>query len=282
MRISRETVIMGLIGYPLSHSLSPLMQNQALTYLNFDGIYLPLPADDLAAGMAAVRTFGWRGVNVTIPYKEAVIPYLDDLSDEAAACGAVNLILNDRGVLTGYNTDGLGFLDALASAGCGAAGLRCTILGAGGAARAVAYSLARAGAESITVVNRSLDRAVGITKMLEKKTHANSQAVSWEEAARNVWRATDLLINATPLGMYPEIDTCPDIDLNSLPWDCMVADLVYNPVQTRLLQEAEQRGLTTLPGTEMLVYQGARSFEYLTGQKPPVTIMMDVVNDYLR
>ncbi|MGE5454326.1 MAG: shikimate dehydrogenase [Methylocystaceae bacterium] len=282
MRISRETVIMGLIGYPLTHSLSPLMQNQALAYLNFDGVYLPLPATDPAAAIAAVRSFGWRGVNITIPYKEAVITYLDDLSDEAAACGAVNLILNEHGVLTGHNTDGLGFLDALASAGCAVAGMRCTILGAGGAARAVAYSLARAGAESINIVNRDRSRAEGIAQMLGVKTHCTAQAFTWEEAARSVWRVTDLLINATPLGMYPEVDMRPDIDLDNLPWDCLVADLVYNPVQTKLLKEAEQRGLTTLPGTEMLVYQGARSFEYLTGQKPPIAIMMDVVRDYLR
>lgn len=282
MRISKETVIMGLIGYPLSHSLSPLMHNQALAYLNFDGIYLPLPTTDLPTAVAALRSFGWRGFNVTIPYKEEIIKYLDDLSDEAAACGAVNLVLNEQGALVGHNTDGIGFLDGLGSAGCAAAGMRCTILGAGGAARAVAYAMARAGADSVTIVNRNLQRAQEIATMVKKKTHAQSQAVSWEEAARKVWRITDILINATPLGMYPETDTCPDIDLNSLPWDCLVADLVYNPIQTKLLKAAEERGLTTLPGTEMLVYQGAHSFQLLTGQQPPIPIMMEVVNDYLR
>lgn len=274
-------MIMGLIGYPLSHSLSPLMHNQALSYLNFDGIYLPLPTPDLEIAIYAVRSFGWRGVNVTIPYKERVLPLLDRLTPEAEECGAVNLVINERGLLVGYNTDGEGFLDSLGAAGFAVAGRRCTILGAGGAARAIALALARGGADSITIVNRTPARSEGIAGQIGKKYVLPVKLCTWQEADRSVWRGTELLINTTPLGMYPDMDEMPPVDLESLPWDCLVADIVYNPVQTKLLKEAKRRGLNIVTGTGMLVYQGARSFELMTGLKPPVNIMFEVVNDYL-
>lgn len=278
--ITGRTSLVGLIGWPLEHSLSPAMHNAAFAELGIDWAYLPLPVhpDNVKQALKGLAALNFVGVNVTVPHKQAVMRYIDELSDAARLTGAVNTIHIKEGRFYGYNTDTYGFLNALIEAGCHPKGLRVAVLGAGGAARAVVFALARAEAKSITVINRTQERAAFLVDDLAD-AFPNSQINSTpftQEALTSLKDSIELVINATSVGMYPDIDASPWPADVSLPRQALVYDLVYNPLETLLLKQAKSASLTAIDGLGMLIHQGAYAFETWTGHQAPTDTMRQV------
>ncbi len=283
-------ILTGLLGYPLGHSVSPAMHNAAFQALGLDGRYdaLPTPPERLAEIVAGLRAAGYRGFNVTIPHKQAVMALLDELSDAAQAIGAVNTIVVQRfgkslpgqmgtddlpnrpTVLRGDNTDWLGFLHPLDARGFDLAGKSALLLGAGGSARAVVYALVQRGLAHLCIWARNPQRAAALA------AHAQSLSptLTINHSQFTINHSPDLIINTTPLGMWPHVDASPwPADL-PIPAGALVYDLVYRPERTRFLQQAEAAGCATQGGLEMLVVQGAAAFELWTGRQPPLKVMM--------
>jgi shikimate dehydrogenase len=278
--ITGKTSLVGLIGWPVEHSLSPAMHNAAFAELGIDWAYVPLPVhpDNLQRALKGLAALNFVGVNVTVPHKQAVMRYVDELSDAARLTGAVNTIQIKEGKYYGYNTDAYGFLHALVEAGCHPKGMRVAVLGAGGAARAVVFALARAEAKSITVINRTQERAAFLVDDLAD-AFPNSQINSTPFTRKDLSRlkdTIDLVINATSVGMYPHIDANPWPADVPLPRQALVNDLVYNPLETLFLKNAQSTGLTAVDGLGMLIHQGAYAFETWTGHKPPIDTMRQV------
>ncbi|MGB9887030.1 MAG: shikimate dehydrogenase [Moorellales bacterium] len=271
--ITGRTFVLGIIGWPVEHSVSPAMHNAALTALGLDGVYVPfyVAPPDLEAALKGLWALGVRGANVTVPHKEAVIPFLSRLSPEAKAIGAVNTLVREDGGWTGYNTDGVGFVRSLEEElGLAVGGRRALLLGAGGAARAVAFALAGAGAGVITLANRSRERAEVLARDLARQAQAEVHVLPLEpEALAGALAESDLLINCLPVGMYPRVEEMPPVPVEKLSSNLVVCDLIYNPRSTRLLQAAQARGCRTLDGLPMLVAQGAVAFELWTGKSAP-------------
>ncbi|MFQ5880283.1 MAG: shikimate dehydrogenase [Dehalococcoidia bacterium] len=270
----------GLIGKPVAHSVSPAFQQAALDYYGLDARYeaWETEPEGLAATVAALPGRGYLGANVTVPYKEAVIPLMDHLDDVAATVGAVNTVVNRDGQLWGYNTDGEGFLRALRQqAGYDVRGQRVLVLGAGGAARAVVMALLRARAAAVSVANRTWERAQRLVQDL--RAHAGTaelQAVPYTPVAlAEATAGCGLLVNCTSIGMRhtPE-EGAPPLSPELIPPGVLVFDVVANPLETRLLAEARRRGARTVNGLTMLVYQGAAAFELWTGLPAPVDVML--------
>jgi len=274
--VSGKTRICGIIGDPVEHSMSPLMHNAAFKELGIDYLYLPfrVKQGDLQKAIEGMRALNITGLNVTIPHKVAVTHFLDKLDPLAEKIGAVNTIVNDSGILTGYNTDAGGFLQALSERGIKPEGKNMVILGAGGASRAISFILADRGAK-LVILNRLLEfewaeeLANRISHIFNKKVKALE--LNRENLARVLGEA-DILVNATSVGMAPDIDETP-VDADLLSSGLIVFDIVYNPMKTRLLREAEASGATTIGGLDMLVWQGALAFEKWTGKKAPVEVM---------
>lgn len=277
--------IFGLFGDPVAHSVSPAMQQAAFAAAGLNYCYLSfnVKSENLAAAVAALRVLGLGGVNITIPHKERVIAYLDEVEHEAGLIGAVNTVVNREGRLVGYNTDVPGFLLSLRKeADFDLRGKRAVLLGAGGAGRAVAFGLAMGGVESLDIFNKSPHRAEMIAQEIHRYTmcEVGTGDLASERLPRVLERA-DLLVNATSVGMHPHLDDSPLPDPQVLNPGLLVYDLVYNPVRTRLLQEAEARGCRVLNGIGMLVYQGAMSFELWTGRKAAIDAMRAAVEEAL-
>ena len=282
--MTTTTYSLGLIGYPLGHSLSPQIHAAALHALGINGEYslypippLPEGKHKLAALLARVKDGDIHGLNVTIPHKVTVMPLLDEIDPIAGRIGAVNTVVNDNGVLRGYNTDASGFLRALLESGVEPGRKRIVLLGAGGAARAIAYILAESKA-SLTVLNRreELDWAEDIARNI-KKDLGNAIAV-FELLPGHLAAAlekADVLVNATSLGMSPESDVSP-VPAELIKPGIQVMDIVYNPVQTKLLRNAARAGAVTVAGLDMLVWQGALAFEKWTGREAPFALMKKV------
>ncbi|MDD4802922.1 MAG: shikimate dehydrogenase [Syntrophomonas sp.] len=284
MIINNDTILMGVIGNPIKHSLSPLMHNRAIEILGLNYIYLPFEVapERLDEAVAAVRALNLQGINVTVPFKEKVIPYLDAISPGAEACAAVNLIKNEDGRLTGYNTDGRGFMVSLHEEGV-ADIKRVIFIGAGGAARALAYELALAGISEINFLDIDRGKAQELAIFVNK--YRNCQGAGYkmsEEIFASLSQDADLIINCTPVGMFPHVDSTPVSSLQQASPHTVVYDLVYNPLMTRFLAMAQARQLKNISGLLMLVHQGAIAFEILTGCKPPVNCMKEVVCDYFK
>lgn len=260
----------GLIGWPVEHSLSPAMHNAAFAELGLDWCYdlLPTPENAVATQLERVRR-GYQGANVTVPHKLSVIQHLDRVDQAAQAIGAVNTISVQSGELVGYNTDAPGFMAALAAAGFAAAGRQALILGAGGAACAVATALAQAGC-AVTIHNRRPQQAVVLARRLGPQADGLPPGARLDDVQPSRF---DLLVNATPVGMWPAIDACPWPDDLPLAAHWTVYDLIYNPTRTRLLARAEDVGATTIGGLEMLIHQGALAFTLWTGRPAPVETM---------
>lgn len=277
---------LGIIGHPIGHSISPRFQQAGLDHLAVDHRYLPyeVQPDQVADFVASLRSNAVRGINVTVPHKEAVMPFLDEIDEWAAEAGAVNTIVNRAGRLVGYNTDGYGFLRALReSAGLDPAGKRALILGAGGSARGVVQALLRAGVADLTIANRTVERAGALAELAANR-NVPTRAVQLDALqAGNVAEATDLIVNCTSLGMHhgPDEDASP-LRASRIPASALVYDLVYNPMLTPLLREAQMAGAPTLGGISMLVYQGAASFELWLERPAPVSVMMDAAMSAMR
>lgn len=267
-----ETKRYGIIGDPIEHTISPAIHNAAFKELKLDYIYLPywVRKDELGAVIQNMRTLDIKGLNVTIPHKIAVIQYLDELDLLAAKIGAVNTIVNNYGVLKGYNTDALGFLFALQGKGIKPEGKEVVILGAGGAARAIFYILDQKGS-NLTVINRTLDNAIECTRI--SKRYHTALELNKENLIKALEKA-DILVNTISAGIQVTADMIKP--------NLIVFDIVYNPVKTRLLKEAIKAGAVTINGIDMLLWQGALSFERWTGFKVPIGIMRAEIIKNLR
>lgn len=284
----------GIIGWPVAHSVSPAMHNAAFETLGMNWRYelLPTPPEAIEQRVAELRAPEFAGANVTIPHKQAVIPHLDEVVDAAAVVGAVNTIVSDGNRLIGHNTDVAGIRWALAHNHVQLAGWHVVVLGAGGAARAALYTLHTLGVASISVFNRTLERAESLIDdlgpNLEDISPSTGSFVRLRRDLRtgleaaplaNVGRLeatlarADLLVNATSSGMHPDIDESPLPDGVALPAHVVVFDMVYNPLKTRLLQQAELQGSRTIRGLDMLIGQGVEAFRLWTGRAPPVDLM---------
>lgn len=277
LSLNGETRVAGVIGWPVRHSLSPPMHNAAFAALGLNWVYVPFAVDPgrIAGAMEAVRALDLAGLNVTIPHKLAVVPHLDEISEDARILGAVNTIVNREGRLLGHNTDGPGFLRSLRELGEDVAGREVALIGAGGSARAVALAVCRAGATRLSIVNRTVEKAQAVVAMLQEalpEVPAEAVALEGAEAADMV-RAAQVIIDSTAVGMYPHHEAEPVIPARWLHSGQTVCDLTYNPRLTVLLRAALAVGARTLDGTGMLVHQGALAFEYWTGQPAPVEAM---------
>ncbi len=275
---------LGIIGHPIGHSISPVFQQAALDAIGFDGTYQPwdVAPDDLGEFVAGLLVPGTLGINVTVPHKEAVIPHLDQVDDWASTAGAVNTIVNRDGFLAGYNTDGVGFLRALREGGgFEPRGRDVLVLGAGGSARGIVYALARVGVAQIFIANRTQERAERLAA-LAIDSGAASEALSLGDAP-GVAREVALIVNCTSMGMVhgPDENGTP-LSASDIPSSVLVNDLVYNPLETPLLKEATRAGAGTLGGIQMLVYQGAASFEMWTQQDAPVAVMLEAATAAMR
>lgn len=274
--IDQWTSLYGLFGNPVRHSFSPVMHQAAFSHLGINAVYLAFEIEKgkLKEAVNAIRALSIQGVNVTIPYKVEVIPFLDEVDEEAARIGAVNTIVNRGGALKGYNTDGLGYLRSLDEAyHIVWKEMEVIILGAGGAVRSVAYTLARKGVKGITLINRDLKKAEDLAALLS--TMSRVRVEGWEGLHDRIGRS-NLLINGTPIGMHPHQDETP-VPKESLHPGLIVSDLIYTPYHTRLLREAQEIGARIHPGLKMLIYQGAVSFELWTGLPAPVEVMEQAV-----
>ncbi|MEM1562299.1 MAG: shikimate dehydrogenase [Candidatus Bathyarchaeia archaeon] len=277
IKVSGGTKVCALIGCPVEHSLSPAMHNAAFQHLGLDYIYVAfnVPPERLGDAVLGIKGLGIYGVNVTMPHKINVIKYLDELDEGARLAGSVNTILNRGEKLVGYTTDGLGALRALRHAGVDPAGRKVVILGAGGASRAICFALANHVRELI-ILNRTLERAVKLADELRRVfsfVGVRAGLLS-DNVLEDVLKDTDILINATSVGMKPNINETP-VKRELLHGNLTVFDIVYEPLETRLLKEAKSVGARTVDGLWMLVYQGALSFEIWTGAKAPVEVMRE-------
>lgn len=271
--------LVGVLGKPVAENPTGVMQEAAFRAAGLNWRYLTIEVgpENLAEAVRGVRAFGMRGINLTIPHKVAVIEHLDDLSREARVIGAVNTVRSDGGRLIGENTDGKGFLRGVRNdVGVDPAGKRVVLLGAGGAARAIATELILAGVSDLLVVNRSAERGQTMTADLKASTSGPIRFESWNGTFRPP-AETDLFVNATSIGLFPDVDAMPNVDLSLLAPGTLVCDAVFNPPLTRLLHAALKRGLPVLDGLSMLVYQGVIGFQLWTGQDPDENVMKEAL-----
>ena len=276
MNITSKTKTLGIFGYPISHTLSPAMHNAVIKALGLDMVYLPFEVKppNLKEAINGIKSLGIIGVNITIPHKESVIRFLDDISEEARLVGAVNTIVNKDRKLVGYNTDGSGYMASLKEElGFNPKSKRIIIIGAGGAARGILAALATQKPKSITVANRTLSRAVSLIKAFKGKFRdTRFEAINLDDNMLKMsFNSVDLLINTTSVGMKQ--GKTLKIPLETLPKIAIVSDIIYNPLETLLLKKAKKFGLTTHGGLGMLVHQGARSFKLWTGMDAPMNVM---------
>ena len=277
MTIDSGTRLTALFGDPIAHSVSPAMHNAAFRHsdLNFTYLAFRVTESGLEAALEAVRALNIRGINLTIPHKTAALPLLDEVTESARRVGAVNTIVNDDGRLKGHNTDASGFLAALRGHGFISAGRKAVVLGAGGAARAVVFALRDSGA-AVTVLNRTPAKAAELA--------AATGAIAGDLGESSVSTALDgaeLLVNATSVGLYPESEVSPLAGYRLKP-SLTVMDTIYRPRRTRLLADAQAAGCQVIDGLDMLVAQGAESFELWTGRSPDRTVMLRAAEEALR
>lgn len=272
MATTDRTRLLAVLGDPIAHSLSPLLHETLCRLLGLDyrSFAFRVAPQDLAAAVAGLRALGAAGFNVTVPHKEAILPLLDGLTPEAEALGAVNTVIREGRRLIGDNTDWQGFLAPLEARGFPLENRCVVVLGAGGAARAVVYALARRGAAQVTLVNRRPERAAALAHRARTSLglpRARALALRDGSALRAALEKADLLVQTTPLGMWPRVRATP-LPAELLRPELLVYDLVYRPLQTRLLREAAARGARTLGGLEMFLEQGIAALARWTGETP--------------
>ncbi|UUZ85452.1 shikimate dehydrogenase [Paenibacillus sp. P26] len=271
-----HTIMYGVFGDPVRHSKSPVMLNRAFEEAGINAAYaafhiLPGRLKDAVAGIRALQ---FRGVNVTIPHKLEVMEYLDEIDEDARIIGAVNTIVNEDGKLTGFNTDGIGYVRSLKEeTGIQLKGRKVLMLGAGGAARGVGYALAKEGAEHIYIANRTESKARELADSMS--SFASVSGLGLDEVGKVASEAA-LIVNNTSLGMHPNVNEVP-MDTSLIGPDTVASDLIYNPRITRFLREAKERGAVIHSGLGMFIYQGAYAFEYWTGRPAPIAAMREAV-----
>jgi shikimate dehydrogenase len=266
---SGRSAVYALVGDPVDHSLSPAIQNAAFHSMGIDAVYVPFRVErsTLASSIKALRVLGIKGFNVTAPHKVTVIRHLDNLEGSAAKIGSVNTVINEKGKLRGHNTDGMGALRALKEAGVSAEGKSVLIFGAGGAARAIAHTLAPR-ASSIQLVNRTIGKAKALAARLRRKYGVTVEIVPLSASIKDLVKEADVLVNGSSMGMDGRADV--PVRAEWLHSDQCVLDVVYKPFLTKLLKLANEAGATTVTGLDMLVNQGACSFELWTKRKAPI------------
>ncbi len=280
--ITAQTKILCVIGYPIEHSMSPIMHNAALQDLELDYAYLAfnVPPNRLKEAVKGIKALNVKGISVTIPHKEIIIKFVGEIDSTAQKIGAINTIKNEDGVLIGKNTDAEGGRKAILDAGCEITGKNILILGAGGVAKAICYTLAK-DANKMVITNRTESRAKKLAMELKKKIKVNAEGTNNSETTlKREIKTTDILINATSVGMYPQINKLP-IKMEILHNQLFVVDLIYNPLETQLIKDAKVIGCRTLGGLDMLVNQGALAFEWWTNKKPNINLMKNKIIEFL-
>ncbi|GJL63592.1 MAG: shikimate dehydrogenase (NADP(+)) [Nitrospirales bacterium] len=285
MTITTETQLCGVLGNPVHHSLSPAIHNAAFHHLGLNFVYLALPVTkDVEGAIRGVRALGnLRGFSVTIPHKVAVMPYLDEIDATARHIGSVNTIVKEQDILTGYNTDATGALQALRLGGAQLKGQSILLLGSGGAARAIAFGLAVEGEiEHLTILGiDEAERASLVNDLRERTAVSVDEAAINQESLESGIADSHVLIHCTPIGMHPHVDnSCVDKAL--LTPNLIVMDIVYNPLETQLLRDAREAGCNTIRGVEMFVNQAVGQFERWTGQPAPVDVMRAILEEHFR
>ena len=281
--IGPKTKLCAVIGDPVGHSMSPAIHNRAFAELGLDYVYVAFRVEDVGAAVAGMRALeNFRGLSVTIPHKVSILRHLDDVAEVDRRIGSVNTVVNDGGRLTGFGSDGPGALQALSDAGVKLAGKTVTILGSGGAARAIAFTLAaKARLKAMHLLGVIELELKALTRDLVRKADAPARcALMTPDALEARIADSQVLIHCTPVGMHPKIreSVVPKAMLHR---NLAVMDIVYNPLETQLLADAAARGLTTISGVEMFVNQAVIQFELWTGKKAPREVMRRVVLDHL-
>ncbi len=274
--IDSHTKLFGIIGNPVAHSKSPLMHNGLFEHYGLNNRYLAFDVDSsqLRETVIGIRAFKIKGMNVTIPHKVKIMEYLDDISQEAREIGAVNTIVNDNGKLIGYNTDGDGYVRSLIEeTNIKLPGKRVLIIGAGGAARAISYALAKNNIQAFIIANRNMKNAMEMVERLGKDSIVT--AIHLDDMKAYL-KDADVIINTTSIGMSPDIDQSP-IDAEFIQSKHVVSDIIYNPLKTKLLKDAASKGAAIHSGLGMFIYQGAIAFEKWTGIAPNVKLMKEIV-----
>lgn len=261
MKIDQHTILYGVLGRPVGHSLSPTMHNAAFSAKGINAVYLAFETEDLEGAVRGLKALNIKGASITIPFKSQIIPYLDEIDPLASRIGAINTIVNRDRRLMGFNTDASGALRALEER-IALSGKSCLIIGAGGAARAIGTALKEKGV-NISIANRSPDRGNSLAASLE------CPFVQLKDLGDT---KTDLMIQTTPVGMYPDVDLCP-IPEHMLKKGSVVMDVIYNPIETKLLKLAKRNGCHTINGIHMFVFQGSEQFRMWTGLDPPIDVM---------
>ena len=277
--------LVGVFGHPVAENPGVVIQEAAFRALGLDRwrfLTIDVKPEDIADAIRGLKAMNMRGINCTIPHKIAVIKHLDKIAPSAKLIGAVNTIINDDGILTGENTDGQGFMIALASAGISPSDKNVVVLGAGGAARAICVELALAGAKKLTIVNIPKDMALGegLVRTLKETTTVAVDYVPWVGQFK-IPAGTDILVNATSIGLYPNITDKPNIDYDTLSSAMYVQDVIPNPAFTPFLQEAEKRGVKWQSGLAMLINQAALNITMWTGLEPDKEVMKQALEKAL-
>ncbi len=281
-RITGHTVLTGLLGTPVSHSISPMMHNEAFKLLDLDYAYLAFDVgtDHLKTAVEGLKVLGVRGFNCTMPDKNLMFELADKLSPAAELIGAVNTVVNDNGILTGHNTDGVGYMQAVTDAGFDIIGKKMTLLGAGGAATAVCVQAALDGVSEIDVFSikdQFFDRAIRLVDNINAKTNCKASLYELPDdvTLRKSISESYILTNGTSVGMAPNVDNSIITDTTLFHSGLIVSDVIYNPSQTKLLTLAQESGCSTFNGMYMLLYQGAEAFKLWTGQEMPTELIKE-------
>lgn len=280
--ITPSTKLCALIGNPVGHSMSPALHNRAFAELNLDYVYVAFRVEDVGGAVAGMRALeNFRGMSVTIPHKVSIIAHLDEVAEVDRRIGSVNTVVNDGGRLRGFGSDGPGALKALVDAGVQVAGRTVTILGSGGAARAIAFTLAEAKPAALFLLGIIEPELQALTRDIVTKTGARASCALLEPKTLEARLAeSQVLVHCTPVGMHPDTGASA-VPESLLHRDLAVMDIVYNPLKTKLLAAAEERGLKTISGVEMFVNQAVIQFELWTGKTAPREVMRDVVLEHL-
>ena len=277
--------LVGVFGQPVAENPGVVIQDAAFQALGLERwrfLTLDVDKDQLGNAINGLKAFKMRGINCTIPHKIEVMKYLDEISESARLIGAVNMIVNDNGRLFGENTDGKGFMMSLQTSGVDVKGKKTVVFGAGGASRAVCVEMGLAGVGSITIVNRPNDRDLGdaLVEILRKNTKAEIFYEDWNGKFA-IPAGTDIVVNATSVGLYPDVDAMPDIDLNTITKEMFVQDVIPNPTETAFIREMRRLGIPCASGAGMMVNQAALNIEMWTGRKPDKDIMLKALEDAL-
>lgn len=283
IQITGHTGLMCLLGSPCRHSISPMMHNKAFESLELDFRYLAFEVneDTLETAVKGLKAIGARGFNLTMPCKNKMVSLCDHLSPAAKLIGAVNTVVNENGLLTGHNTDGIGYMQSVKDAGYNIIGKKMTLLGAGGAATAILVQAALDGVSEISVflrkTSRFYDRAETTARELHEETGCKIRLCDFNDTVELRQELADsaIVVNATSIGMAPDTDACPIPDADFLPEGIIVSDIIYNPKETKLLAMAREKGLPYFNGTFMLLYQGAEAFRLWTGCEMPVELIKE-------